>query len=88
MEKLTKKWLTKHFTLDCDEWYLSAQGSEYRPLKIRVLESSEYKGGWYISLWDETEEIVIYDGVDYTIERMRTLYTALSGNVLNETKKL
>ena len=51
-------------------------------MKIRVLQSTEYVGGWYISLWDEDNEIVVYDGMDFTIERMNGLYTSLSGDVL------
>lgn len=81
-DKLTEEWLTENFFFDYDEWYKNASGAECRPLKIRVLRSSEYEDGWYVSLWDEDNEIVIYDGVDYTTERMETLYLTLSGKTL------
>lgn len=81
--KISKEWLDKNLNFS-GHWFTKDIGSKYRPLKIIVHNSSEVKDGWYIALWDESEEVVIYEGKNYTVKRFKRLYLALSGKKLIE----
>lgn len=64
--------------LQDDAYWLNCQASEYRPLQMRILKSSEHPNGWYIALWDESEEIVIFDGEEYYLHQLENLYNSLT----------
>lgn len=81
--KISKEWLDKNLMFS-GYWFTKDIGSKYRPLKIIVHTSDEIKDGWYIALWDESEEVVIYEGENYTIKRFKRLYFALRGKKLIE----
>ncbi len=85
-ENINAEWLTRNFNNSDGSWYLNASTDEVRPIKIIVLTSGEVKDGWYISLWDGADEIVIFDGINYTINRMMQLYSVLSGRHLKDNK--
>ena len=77
---LSEQWLNEHFDTDGDEIWVKYKLSknESRPLTMRVLKSSEYKQGWYIALWDGISEVVLFDGVGYSVDRMENLLKTLS----------
>ena len=77
--KLTKEWLDRNLHhYHYSQWYIETGSNEVR-LVIMVSVSDEVADGWYISLGDESKEVVIYEGDDCTIERFKLLYNVISG---------
>ncbi len=75
---LDAKWLKKIGVKSHEEnwFYINASKNQVRPLKINVRLNPEDNedGRYYISLWDESEEVVIYEGDKYFVHDFQNLY--------------
>ena len=79
-EPLTEEWLKKFsFYEGAEHYYINASNNQVRPLKILIRIS---ESGFYISLWDESEEIVIFEGKKYYVSQLQNLYFAHKGEEL------
>jgi len=77
---LTEEWLKKFgFHDGMAHYYLSASSNQVRPLKLLIKIS---ESGFYISLWDESEEIVIFEGEKYYVHQLQNLFFAHKGEEL------
>lgn len=88
MSKLTKEWLElSPLNSDVGTWFIKATNKDcyYRPCTIHITESDDDEmpdGSFIIGIWDESEMVIIYEGTNFTIEKLSNLYEILTGKKL------
>lgn len=71
-----EQFLDEHFHKDGNLWYKRLI-DDTRPVTIRVIRTGK---GWYVALWDGSDEVVLFEGEHYGVERMKMLIEVIVGS--------